>query len=87
MAKAKSFGEVEFELLDEKLEVERSPHGRWCKPLKMFLGSDKGTIIFKCKSTEEQANGVNAINSYNRKYNLNLVCGRHGATEIYVVRA
>lgn len=82
-----NYGEIEFELLDETLEVQKSYQGRWCKPLKMFLKSGKGTIVFKCKTKEEQSRGITAIQSYNRKYNLNLVAGRHGSTEIYVVRA
>jgi len=81
------FGPVEFEMLDEKLEVESKESGRWCSPLKMFLKSGKGTIKFKCNSHEEQKRGLSAIQSYNRKYNLNLVCGKKGATEIWVVRA
>jgi hypothetical protein len=83
----RSFGEIEFEFLDEELEIQKSYRGRWANPLKMFLKSGKKSMIFRTKSKEEQTRGVTAIQTYNREYNLNLTVGRHGATEIYVVRA
>lgn len=86
MATDKTFGEIEFEFLDEELEIQKGNRGRWVNPLKMFLASGKKSMIFRVKSKEEQTRGVTAISSYNRDYNLGLTVGRHGATEIYVVR-
>ena len=80
-------GEIEFEFLDEELEIQKSYAGRWVKPLKMFLASGKKSMIFRVTSREEQTRGLNAIQTYRKQYNLGLTVGRHGATEIYVVRA
>lgn len=82
-----TLGEVEFEFLDEELEIKKTPQGRWVKPLKMFLESGKKSMIFRCKSHADQTLGVTSIATYNKKYNLGLTWGRHGGTEIYVVRA
>lgn len=80
---------MEFELLEEKLEVESFVRKyRWAEMIKMFVESKTSkSMILKCKNTKERTTGIQCLRQYIKKNNLNMVVGPHGSVEIYVVKA
>lgn len=78
---------MEFEMLDEILKIEKDfIKGKWATPLKSFLESDKGTILYSCANEQEIRNGISAIGTINKKYHLGLTYGRYKGNKIYVVK-
>lgn len=80
---------MEFVLVDEQLDLNKAKKrtNRWSDAVEALLGSDKKSLIVKCKSAREQRNAYTCIDRYIKGHNLNMSAGRYGASEVWVVKA